>query len=74
MPVHFQANYGDPSKAVSNELNSYLDYCSHRREYRIWEKEKKRKSVYGKEEFHRRSFGITNALYGVLMSFVCVSC
>lgn len=25
-----------------NEVNSYLDYCSHQREYRIWGEKKKR--------------------------------
>jgi len=29
----------------NNELNSNLDYCSHRREYPIWRRKKKRKSI-----------------------------
>ena len=34
-----------------NELNSYLNYCSHRREYRIWREKKKRNLSMGKGVF-----------------------
>ncbi|OJJ86839.1 uncharacterized protein ASPGLDRAFT_44722 [Aspergillus glaucus CBS 516.65] len=35
----------------NNELNSYLDYCSHQREYRIWREKKKRNLSTGKKGF-----------------------
>ena len=33
----------------SNELNSYLDYCSYRREYRIWGRKGKRNPSIGRK-------------------------
>jgi len=32
----------------NNELNSYLDYCSHRREHRIWGRKEGKQSTYRK--------------------------
>jgi len=63
----------------NNGLNSYLVYCSHRREYRIWGRRRKRKSSRRQRELYTacvlgKEVSPVFIASGYLSGFVRLSC